>query len=163
MLGPKYISKASVFTILLIVTASSAGLGCSGKSKTEERAAIDGFKAASRRIPKVTEEELKYCNETGRITTVEAKLITDKTPENAKETREQIEKPAIFIEEYLQDHPQTPEGAQALQQIAKAYQTIDTIIGDQEEQIAKAQNLIVSLYPDSPEADEAQMWLKNRR
>ena len=162
MFGKKII-LGSLISIVIVTLSSPVYSGCSRKTEQDEKPAIAKNISNTRKIPVVTQQELRYSNETGKITTVEARLNADKTPEAAQEAEEQIKKPSIFIEEYLQDHPQTPEGAKALRQIAKAYGTIDSVIGNQQERIAKARNLIVSLYPDSPEAAEAQEWLDSQK
>ncbi len=162
MFGKEIIVKSLVF-ILIVALSGPVCPGCSRRKQQDEKPAIAKQISSTRRIPVVTEQELRYSNETGTISTVEARLNADRTPEAAQEAEEQIKKPSIFIEEYLQDHPQTPEGAKALRQIVKAYEAIDSVIGNQQERIAKAQNLIVTLYPDSPEATEAQEWLDDHR
>lgn len=148
---------------MLAILATSLSSGCSRKTKKQERAAISKSKAETRKIPEVTEQEIKYSNETGKITTLAAKLNASRTPETAKAVEEEIKKSVIFVEEYLQDHPQTSEGAEALQLIASTYQVVDSLIGNQQEQIAKAYKLIISLYPDSPQATEARNWLDTHK
>ncbi len=151
----KYVILAMVG--ILIISLSSR---CSRKTENKERAAVSKSGTENKKISEVTEQEIRYCNETGKITTLVDKLNTSKTPETAKEVEAQIKKPAIFVEEYLQDNPETTEGAAALKLIASAYQVIDGIIGNQREQIAKAYKLLVELYPNSPYSAEANNWLK---
>lgn len=159
--------KSIIASLVLLLVATSATIivsGCSKKIEEEERAAISKSEtesdAETRKIPTATKAEIKYSNDTGKIKTLADKLNANKTPETAKAVEAEIKKPAAFVAEYVQDNPQTPEGATALKLIASTYITIDGLIGNQQKDIARVYKLLVKIYPDSPHAAEANEWLK---
>ena len=140
----------------IVVTVAS---GCSDNAQKKERAAVTKHNTETRKIPRVTEQEIRYSEDTGKINKLAHKLKANPTPETSKEIEAEIKKPSIFIRDYLQENSGAPEGAAALALIASTYRIVETQIGNQKEQITKTYKLIIRLYPDSPEASDANDWL----
>jgi|GEM_PF-5045843 len=138
--------------------------GCSKKSDNEEKAAISNSKTnneSDATNAEDTQEAKDYSEYKEKIDSLAKKLNSNKNAETARNVAEEIKEPAAFIEDYVLKHQTAKEGAKTLSKIAAIYKTIDSLYPDQKEEVSKAYELILVLYPSSSYAEDAKTWVSS--